>query len=447
MSVQVRTDFEDTGLKISGKLYSKYPETIQQDAGRLTALAQYTIMGKKRFSLATTGIANAGNTGNGTVTAVAKLGDGKNLIPGNYNLECTAIGVNGRAAGAVTPGTNTGDGTVTALAIVTGEFPEVGNWTLLCTDPNANGAKSAAGVKTGTGNGAMGAITPGTEAIEGAYIATCIDASVSGSEIFRVIDPNGVRLQDMTVGVAYSNSHLAFTLADGGTDFIVGDYWTITVTIAHGSKFKLTDPNGVDVKDDILLPGTPGGTVNVSVGGISFTITDGGVDFALNDSFTLAVAAAQGGVFKLVDPNANNVATGLTLSGVPLGATTFNVGGMTFTITDGSIDFIVGDKFNITVTAVNKHVPLAPAGLDGSGEFSGIYNGTDIPAATIVAGDTTGEIIIGGGDGANLDSSKLVIETGTLDTVLPSGKTLRNEMEDKGLFVTVTTAGYAAENV
>ena len=76
----------------------------------------------------------------------------------------------------------------------------------------------------------MGTVTPGTLAQAGAYALACIDASVSGSEIFSVFAPDGSRLADLTVAVAYDNGHFGVTLADGATDFIVGDTFTITIT-------------------------------------------------------------------------------------------------------------------------------------------------------------------------------------------------------------------------
>jgi hypothetical protein len=156
-------------------------------------------------------------------------------------------------------------------------------------------------------------------------------------------------------------------------------------------------------------------------------------------------AVANGGVFKLENPDGDIVADNLTLRvGAGL-ATAFIEGGLEFTVTDGVADFIAGDKFTVEVAANGKYVPLDPTAFDGSGEFGGIYNGEDIPAASLVAGDVEGEIITGG-SAAVLDDSKLDIETGTLETILGSGKTLREEMNDKGLFPASTEANYSGEN-
>lgn len=222
-----KTDYSIDGFKVGGTLFSRYAETLEQDAGRSAVFEQYTVMGKKKLTVPTTGTADAGNTGDGTVTAVAKIA-GETKV-GDYNLECTA-------------------------------------------------------------------------------------------------------------------------------------------------------------------------------------------------------AVANGGVFKLEGPDGELIANGLVMTAGAGAATIFNAGGMTFTITDGAADFIVGDKFTITTVAVNKYVPLDPAGIDGSGEFAGIYLGDDIAAATIVAGDVTVGIATHG-DGAIVSADKLVFEnSAALTTVLPSGKTVREEM-------------------
>lgn len=80
-----------------------------------------------------------------------------------------------------------------------------------------------------TGNGVMGAITLGKLAEVGNYKLRCI-AAASNAGTFAVFTPSGYRLADMTVAVAYAGDHLNFTLADGATDFIVGDTFTIAVT-------------------------------------------------------------------------------------------------------------------------------------------------------------------------------------------------------------------------
>jgi len=99
-------------------------------------------------------------------------------------------------------------------------------------------------VKTGTGNGTMTGPTLKSRAQAGDYIARCI-AAASNSGTFAVFDPLGRRLADATVAVAYDNGEIGFTIADGSSDWIVGDYWTITVPEGSG-KIVAYDQDAVD---------------------------------------------------------------------------------------------------------------------------------------------------------------------------------------------------------
>lgn len=92
------------------------------------------------------------------------------------------------------------------------------------------GAAVASAV-TGTGNGVISAVTTTSKAKAGIYTLTCVMAVTNGG-IFSVVDPDGIGLAPLYVGVAYSN-HIALTVADGATDFTVGA--TFTVTVAAGT--------------------------------------------------------------------------------------------------------------------------------------------------------------------------------------------------------------------
>ena len=84
---------------------------------------------------------------------------------------------------------------------------------------------------TNTGNGVMGAVTLGVAALPGSYVVTC-KTKVSNAGVFTVVDPRGLPLADLTVAVAYAGDHINCTLADGSTDFEVGDKFTIAVSVA-----------------------------------------------------------------------------------------------------------------------------------------------------------------------------------------------------------------------
>lgn len=96
----------------------------------------------------------------------------------------------------------------------------------------------------GTGNGTLTALAAKDKTVPGDYILECVEAASNGGR-FKVVAPDGTRLDDAIVGSAYANDHLAFQINDGATDFVVGD--TFTVTVAKGSlKFKGGTSGAVD---------------------------------------------------------------------------------------------------------------------------------------------------------------------------------------------------------
>lgn len=158
------------------------------------------------------------------------------------------------------------------------------------------------------------------------------------------------------------------------------------------------------------------------------------------------LVVANGGVFKLTDPNGNIVATELVMTvGAGL-ATVFVAGGLTFTITDGATDFALADKFVIAVTANGKYVPFDSTTVDGSELIIGILKAEDIAAATLVAGDVEDNPIIF--TGITFDEAKLVFDNGTdtLATVLSTGKTIRDTLHALDLIAQGTITDSAQEN-
>jgi len=343
--------------------------------------------------------ADVGNTGDGTVTGLALAPGGPPLV-GAWNLECTQAYT---APAAVADVGNTGGGTVTGLSLNVGGPVLAGAWNLECITAYVAPAAGTPAF-TGTGNGTASGEAAGVDTINGTYIVTCIDATVSGSEIFKVETPEGIRLaDDLTVGVAYSNTHLGLTLTDGLTDFIVGDYWTIAMTVGpvplHGGVFKLEDPNSAIVANALTLPGvTAGTTLLIDYNGLRFTLTDGAPDFIVGDKFAITVAAGavpeHGGVFKLEDPNSVIIKSDITLPGSALGTVTTETAGLRFTLTDGAPDFIVGDKFALAITDEGGDwQPYVEGALDGTGTAKGV-----LPAAktSTGSGDVYWRMLIGG---------------------------------------------------
>jgi len=81
-------------------------------------------------------------------------------------------------------------------------------------------------------------------------------------------------------------------------------------------------------------------------------------------TLTVQTAVADGGVWRLTDPNGAIIGI-LTMTVGAGAATIFEVGGLRFTITDGSTNFAAGDSATLTVAADGKVVPFNPAGAAG----------------------------------------------------------------------------------
>lgn len=90
-----------------------------------------------------------------------------------------------------------------------------------------------------TGDGAMSGLGLKANAQLGDYSIECITATTNAAT-FAVFDPLGRRLADAATGVAYDNDEVAFTIADGPADFIVGDSFTVTVPIGSEEWVELS---------------------------------------------------------------------------------------------------------------------------------------------------------------------------------------------------------------
>jgi len=150
---------------------------------------------------------------------------------------------------------------------------------------------------------------------------------------------------------------------------------------------------------------TGNGTVAASVVGVDVVPIPG------NWNFECTFAVADGGVFKLVDPNGNIIADNLTLRvGAGL-VTTLNVAGLQLVVTEGGTDFAAGDKFAVAVVANGKLLPFAIGGAAGVGVPSQILTYEvsatgvgDVAVRSLVSGRVRREklIIDADGDGSNI---------------------------------------------
>lgn len=113
-------------------------------------------------------------------------------------------------------------------------------------------AKKAAGTaaatakagNTGNGTFTLDATTPVLpNAKAGIYVVRCT-AAATNSGTFRVFDPSGDVVGDIVVGQTFSDQ-IKFVIADGATDFIVGDEFDVDVSVLSTTYVPL-NPTATD---------------------------------------------------------------------------------------------------------------------------------------------------------------------------------------------------------
>lgn len=105
-------------------------------------------------------------------------------------------------------------------------------------------ATSAAFAINAANTGTMGAVTVGAGAVAGDYKLVVIEPASNAGK-FTVENPSGVLIGTGTVAAAFSAGGLSFTLADGATDFLAGEGFTITVAAGSG-KYVAFDQDATD---------------------------------------------------------------------------------------------------------------------------------------------------------------------------------------------------------
>lgn len=151
------------------------------------------------------------------------------------------ISGSGVTAGTKITALGTGKGGVGTYTVDTSQ-------TASSTTVTATSASVAAG--SNTGNGVMGAITVSNDAKPGDHILKITKAGTNVGD-FQVVDPDGYMVGNGTVAVAFAGGGLAFTLADGSTDFAVGDTFTITVAAGSGN-YAMHDAAGIDGRNSAV---------------------------------------------------------------------------------------------------------------------------------------------------------------------------------------------------
>ncbi len=167
-----------------------------------------------------------------------------------------------------------------------------GVYAVRCTSL-ANGTVAAAGTATAvtgsTGNGTITASpATGAGALQGTYSIVCEKTAADGG-IFNVTAPDGSSLGKATVGTAFT-TQLTFTIADGSTDFVVGDAFNVVVGGEKNETFHVADPDGFDL-GIFVVSGVAGSTTWAN--DIKFALVDGTTDFIVGDGFDITVAAGS----------------------------------------------------------------------------------------------------------------------------------------------------------
>lgn len=95
-----------------------------------------------------------------------------------------------------------------------------------------------------TAKGTIGTVVLGKAAKLGTYTLTCTTATDTGvAAVFKAVDPDGMRLDDVTAGIPYVGP-INFTITEG-TGFDVGDEFSIPV-IAGSGQYKIVNSANTD---------------------------------------------------------------------------------------------------------------------------------------------------------------------------------------------------------
>lgn len=230
-----------------------------------------------------------------------------------------------------------------------------------------------------TGDGTVTAVTGGGKTIKGTYEIECITAETNGGT-FQVSNPDGDILGQVKIQAGagasadFKSEELNFTVTDGATDFVAGDKFTVLVT------------------DGVPSSGTADGG---NTGNGTVTEVEGRRDLKIGTyEVECVTAVTNGGVFKVTDPDGNILKDDITITPGAGASVSFETDQLAGKITEGSTDFAVGDKFTVAVSiAPRQCVAAAKAATDGSSEpYAVLLEDLDATSASKVgASAITGE--------------------------------------------------------
>lgn len=202
-----------------------------------------------------------------------------------------------------------------------------------------------------TGDGTVTSVSGGGATVPGTYTVECLRAETNGG-LFEITGPNGfVGSAQIPAGagnsIAFSSDEINLTITDGSTDFAIGDKFTIAVT------------------EGVPDSGTPGVG---NTGNGTLTNVEGRRDLKVGTyTFECTAAATNSGTFKVTDPDSNDIQTGITIPAGAGNSIDFENDQIAGTITDGGTDFAVGDTFTVAVTIHPRQVvAVDKSASDGS---------------------------------------------------------------------------------
>lgn len=109
-----------------------------------------------------------------------------------------------------------------------------------------------------TGNGTLTGMEASPSAVTEIWTLTCTAAAANGGTFSVSGSVSGAKAA-ATVGAAYDNGLIKFTIADGATDFVVGDSFTIPVTqgaaSAANAQWEVLRYDAVSANRELILKG------------------------------------------------------------------------------------------------------------------------------------------------------------------------------------------------
>lgn len=203
---------------------------------------------------------------------------------------------------------------------------------------------------SGTGTGAMTALSFGPDVRVGVYTITLLATSATAA--FSVTAPDGTVLPNGAVGTAYVSTHASFLISSAGT-MTIGDSYALTVT-ASGTPAIVGTGTGL-MSAISLGPDAQNGGYRVNI-----------------------LATSATGEFEVIAPDGTKLKRGQI-------ATAYASSHINFTIANGGT-MTAGDYYNIVVAkpaaGSDKFTALAPTTYNGSHIAAGVlYAAVDATSA------------------------------------------------------------------